>query len=257
MSMALEDEYRHQLRWRAWDTILDALPGLAGTLVYDLGCGIGDQAALLTGRGARVVGIDANEALLAVARARMLPAATFVAADLRRTDAVSARADGLWCSFVAAYLPDLTSVLTAWRHRLQPGGWLALTEIDDLFGHEPLRAPVRELLDRFANESLDAGRYDFRMGRKLAAHAVGAGFEITRTLTVPDAELSFDGPASSDVLIAWQQRFDRMRGLQRACGDRFERVRDEFLGALARPDHRATARVHSVIATLRAFSSEK
>jgi SAM-dependent methyltransferase len=246
--MALAEEYARQLRWRAWDVVLAALPEMANSVVFDLGCAIGDQAALLTARGAAVVGFDANEDLVAVARARAIPRATFIHADLRRIESGADSADGLWCSFAAAYIPNLTSVLESWRHCLRPGGWLALIEIDDLFGHGPLSPTARDLLDRFADEALEAGRYDYRMGRKLEEHAARAGFEITRSFAVPDAELSFDGPAAPDVVLAWRQRFDRLPGLRSLCGAQFDELRDEFLLALENDDHRATARVRCVIA---------
>jgi ubiquinone/menaquinone biosynthesis C-methylase UbiE len=45
--MSLASEYRKQRAWRDWATVLDALPLAPGQLVLDLGCGVGDQAALL------------------------------------------------------------------------------------------------------------------------------------------------------------------------------------------------------------------
>jgi SAM-dependent methyltransferase len=246
--MALAGEYRRQLQWRAWDRVLEALPPVTGSVVFDLGCAIGDQAALLAERGASVVGFDANEELLAVARGRGIPNATFVAGDLRDDSLRFGAADGLWCSFAAAYFPDFGSLLSAWIGRVKPGGWLAVTEIDDLFGHEPLSAESRLLLDRFAGESLAAGRYDFRMGSKLERHISSAGFQVARVFTVPDAELSFDGPAAPEVVTAWRERFDRLPRLREMCGPDFAGLRDEFLGTLGRSDHRSTARVCCVIA---------
>src|SRR5512144_144242 len=182
--MALADEYPRQFRWRAWGAVLAALPEMANRVVFDLGCAIGDQAALLAERGALVVGFDTNEDLLAVARGRAIPGATFIHADIRDTESAPRSPDGLWCSFVAAYVPDLAPLLGSWLRRLRPGGWLALTEIDDLFGHGPLSSTSRELLDRFADEGHEAGRYGFRMGHELEEHAARAGFEVTRSFSV-------------------------------------------------------------------------
>ncbi|NOT31544.1 MAG: hypothetical protein HOP15_13940 [Planctomycetes bacterium] len=52
-----------------------------------------------------------------------------------------------------------------------------------------------------------------------------------------------DGPAPPEVLAAWRNRLERMPLLRSACGAGFERLRDDFLGCLARPEHRASARV--------------
>jgi trans-aconitate methyltransferase len=66
-----------------------AAPSLAGLSVLDLGCGEGCLGRLLTGRGARYVGLDASEALLELARQRAGERATFTRADLE-TEAATA-----------------------------------------------------------------------------------------------------------------------------------------------------------------------
>lgn len=247
--MSLTDEYRRQSGWRDWPTILDALPPLEGRTVLDLGCGEGGVAAELVGRGARVIGVDLNDDLLRAARARGLARAEFHKADLRDLPDPGGPVDGLWSSFAAAYFPDLAPVLEHWRGHLESGGWAAVTEVDDLFGHAPVAPRTKSLLDAFARELLEDGWYDFHMGRKLAGHLERAGFTVSKTFTVEDQELAFDGPADPDVVDAWRRRFDRMTGLQDFCADEFEAVRDDFVGCLGRTDHRSSAKVVCCIAT--------
>jgi SAM-dependent methyltransferase len=249
--MSLVDEYRQQFVWRAWPQILVALPLAPGQRVLDVGCGPGDLAGVLARRGCRVVGIDANEELLAAARARAIPGAEFRQGDLRSLAAGDAPFDGLWCSFAAAYFPDFAPVLATWAQLVAPGAWVALVEIDDLFAHEPLPADVRDRLAAYADEALRAGRYDFRMGGKLAAHAAAAGLEVVREFPVPDREFAFAGPADSAVLDAWRNRFDRMRLLQERCGAGFAALRGAFLAALQDPAHRSLATVRCCIARRR------
>jgi SAM-dependent methyltransferase len=210
---------------------------------------VGDQAAELAARGARVLGFDANEELLLAARATGLAQAEFRQADLRALAGLELEADGIWCSFTAAYFPELPAVLRSWGRLLRPGGWIALTEVDDLFGHGPLGARSRALLEGYAREALRAGRYDFHMGHKLARHLEDSGFQVAKCLTLEDRELAFSGPADPGVVAAWRARFDRMQLLRAFCGPEFEAVRDEFLGSLARPDHQSTARVCCCLAT--------
>jgi SAM-dependent methyltransferase len=241
--MRLPDEYKQQFRWRDWPRILGELPTLRGRTVLDLGCGVGDLAAELVARGARVIGIDTSEELLGEARSRGLPGAEFRLGDLRAVPDLGTPVDGLWCSFTAAYFPDLPVALEAWTRSLRPGGWIALTEVDDLFGHEPLDFRTRALLHAYAEEALERGRYDFRMGRKLGRHLERCGFEISKALTLEDRELSFSGPADPEVVEAWRRRFDRMKLLRDFCGSAFEEVRDEFLDCLTLPAHRSTASV--------------
>lgn len=246
--MTLADEYRRQFAWRDMRKILGALPLAPGQTVLDLGCGVGDFAAELVARGTRVIGYDANEHLLDAARSRGLPNAEFVTGDLRALPDMAIAADGVWCSFVAAYFTDLAPVIAAWGNLLRAGGWIAITEINDLLGHGPVEGRTKELLDAYAADAFAAGRYDMHMGRKLRGHLERAGYSVVSEVTVPDLELSFDGPARPDVLEGWKDRFERMPLLQTFCGDEFERVGDDFLWALAWPDHRSGA-VRVAIAT--------
>lgn len=255
--MSLADEYRRQRAWRPWPPIFGALPPVDGQVVLDLGCAVGDQAAELAARGASVIGFDLNEELLRAARERGIARAEFRVGDLRGGLDPGRAADGIWSSFAAAFFIDLPTVLAGWRRHLGPGGWIALTEIDDLFGHEPLDDESRALLEAYADDAFTAGRYDFRMGRKLRGHLEAAGFTVERELILEDRELAFDGPASPDVLEAWRNRLDRMTLLHTFCGPRFAAVRDEFLGCLADPAHRARARVHACIARSRASGEER
>ena len=210
---------------------------------------MGDLAAELVARGARAIGCDGNEELLREARSRQLANAEFRAVNLRALPDLGVMADGLWCSFAAAYFTDLATALAAWARHLKSGGWIALTEIDDLFGHEPLGEQTKTLLSAYAQESFVAGRYDFHMGGKLRDHLQGAAFTVSKTLIVQDQELSFSGPASPEVLDAWRARFNRMKLLRDFCGPRIDQVQEEFLGCLARVDHRSTAKVYCCIAT--------
>jgi hypothetical protein len=151
--------------------------------------------------------------------------------------------------FVAAYFPDLPAVLTGWSRSVRSGGWIALTEVDDLFGHEPLSVSTKALFSAYAEDGFAAGRYDFHMGRKLQGHLERSGFAVSKVLTLDDQELSFSGPASLGVLDAWRARFKRMKALREFCGSDFDRAQEEFLGCLERPDHTSVAKVYCCIAT--------
>lgn len=247
--MSLADEYDRQFGWRDWPAVFAALPALDRQVVLDLGCGTGAVAAALVARGARVIGFDADETLLERARARRLPGAGFLRCDLRALPDPGCQADGLWCSFTAAYFPEFAQVLNGWSPLLRPVAWLAITDVDDLFGHAPLAPRTDALLRAYADESLAAGRYDFRMGSKLVGHLERAGLQVATTIPLGDRELSFAGPGTPAVLAAWGARFDRMRLLRDFCGAEFERVREDFLACLAHPDHRCTASVVCCLAS--------
>ncbi|MDX2198910.1 MAG: class I SAM-dependent methyltransferase [Phycisphaerae bacterium] len=247
--MSIIDEYQQQRAWRSWPLLFDRLPNLKNALVLDLGSGVGDNAADLSARGAQVIGLDLSPELTAAAQARQIPNAHFRIADLRLPLELDRNADGIWGGFVAAYFPSLVDALRDWTRWLKPGGWVALVEIDDLFGHEPIPTRARELLSGYVSESLAARRYDFCMGRKLAAHLREAGLTPLDEFVVPDAEFAASGPLHADIIAGWRRRFDRMLLLQQYCGDDFPAVRDAFLACLAREDHRSHATVRCCIAT--------
>ncbi|HZA50017.1 MAG TPA: methyltransferase domain-containing protein [Myxococcaceae bacterium] len=244
----LAEEYQRQGRWRRWDQILELVPFREGERVLDLGCGVGDVTERLHRRGLQVVGIDANEELLQEARLRH-PSVRFENLDL--TDLAPAtfgRVDGIWASFVAAYFTNLDEALSRWRDCLVPGGWISLVEVDDLLGHTPLPVEIGEQVRAFYDEARVARRYDFECGRRLGQAMEGAGFRLLTEQVVPDDELSFDGPASEQVLVAWRQRLDRMMGLKAFFGDGFPEFKRTFLAALASADHRSKARVFAAVA---------
>jgi SAM-dependent methyltransferase len=243
----LASQYEHQYRWRSWQQAYAALPSLAGARVLDLGCSVGDQARDLAARGAQVLGVDANEELLARARSRGISAATFASGDIRDPQ-VEGQFDGIWASFVAAYFPDLPVVLSRWRELLRPGGWIALTEVSGMFKHEPLSSSAHAFLDAYVQESRQVGRYDFDMGRKLGDHLAAAGFENVAERLLPDRELSFTGAADPDVLAAWAARLDRMRLLVEHARSAGLEIRAQLLDCLSSPVHTTECRVHFCLA---------
>lgn len=243
----LVDEYRKQRAWRPWSAVFRLLPDVSGQTVLDLGCGIGDQAAELSDRDATVIAVDRNDVLLDFARARAIPRVEFRNADIGRME-LETRASGIWCSFAGAYLPDLRSVLRHWRSLLTPGGWILLTEVDDLFEHQPTRSRTREVLTAYTRAALEAGRYDFQMGRKLRRYLEDAGFFVQKEVRCEDEELAFQGPASEEVISAWRARFERMRSLQDFCGGEFEDITKDFLRCLSASDHCCGASVQACVA---------
>lgn len=241
----LAEEYRRQLGWRSWDDAFVRLPSLEGAELLDLGCAAGDLSAALSHRGARVTGIDANAELLARAKARAIPGARFEHGDLLElAQRPRAPVDGIWASFVPAYFVDLPGFIRAWSAHLRPGGWFALIEIDDFWAHEPLGPELAARLEAFARGS----SYDFRSGSKLASAARSAGLEVVHEGELADAEFAFRGPASPEVLEAWAQRLDRMRGPKAYFGVDMPALREAWLECLASPEHRSGCRVVFVLA---------
>ena len=98
-------------------------------------------------------------------------------------------------------------------------------------------------------ESLAAGRYDFRMGRRLRGLLEAAGLSVSQELTLADQELAFVGPARPEVVEAWRHRFACMGALRGSCGEAFDRVRADFLACLVDPGHSCVATVRACVAS--------
>jgi SAM-dependent methyltransferase len=217
--MSIAAEYQEQFGWRPWNRIFDQVPLQAGQIVLDLGCGVGDQARELASRGCKVIGLDGNQELIDAAALKQLPNCEFRTYDLRRTANLHTKVDGIWCSFLAAYFTNLAEFLSTWSHFLREGGWIAITEIEDLFGREPLSARTRRFFQLLSKDALAAGRYDFHMGGKLQGCLEQVGFNISKLLALPDQELSFDGAGVPGFFVPvlvretgrkgaeWQDRF--------------------------------------------------
>lgn len=246
--MHLIEEYKKQYQWRSWNTVYEQLPNLNGQTLLDLGCSIGDQAADFIERGARVIGIDSNDDLLKVARSRFPKHHRFINSDIRKLPDIKEPVDGIWCSFAVAYMIDFTPVLYSWKKHLKEGGWIALTEIDNFFGHEPLSKHAKTMLQNYARDAYTNKRYDFNMGRKLEDYVRNAGFNNCKSFTLEDKEFSFSGPASTEVISAWENRLERMKLLHGFCSSSYENVKSEFLSCLKQDTHRSLCKVFCCIA---------
>lgn len=128
-------------RTRAARDLLAQVPVGDARLVYDLGCGPGNSTELLVQRfpGAKVVGIDGSDEMLARARTS-LPEIDFHAADLRHWRPEQ-KADLLFANAVFQWIPDHIDVFENLLKALPPGGVLAVQMPDNLA--EPAKVLMR------------------------------------------------------------------------------------------------------------------
>lgn len=86
------------------------------------------------------------------------------------------------------------------------------------FGHEPLSDRTKSVFKTYADDALEAGRYDFYMGHKLSGYLDESGFTDLNAFTLTDLEFSFAGAARPDMLDGWRARFERIKLLQEFWG---------------------------------------
>ena len=174
--------------------VRDALAAAPGERIADVGCGPGFYCAELAedgGPGGSVTGVDASEAMLALARRRC---ADLPNVELRQGDATAVplpdvSADAAISVQVQEYVEDVGAALAELRRVLRPGGRVLVFDIDwatySVHSDQPeLTARVLRAWDEhLAHRSLP---------RTLAPSLRDAGFEDVRVRAHPLAAIEFD-----------------------------------------------------------------
>lgn len=104
--------------------LADIAPGVA----LDAACGTGRHAALLKVQGHSVIGVDATEAMLAIARAK-IPDADFRKGRLDALPVDDASIDVLTCALALEHVPVLDPVFREFARVLKPGGQAVLSDM--------------------------------------------------------------------------------------------------------------------------------
>lgn len=245
------EEYKNQSNWRNWEERINRLPVANQDTIFDLGCGTGIVAKIFAYRAQRVVGIDNNYELIEEAmRTSSAGNITYMVADLASVNFSKFPApNGIWSSFVAAYFPDFTPILSNWISILKPGGWIAIVEMSDLFSHEPLSQSTQELFKTYYLRQSENNIYDFEMGNKLKDIIFSCGLSIIHEEDLYDSELAFNGPAEPQIVKSWESRFDRMHGFKEYLGElKFSEIKREFLECLVDKNHSCNALVKFILA---------
>ena len=146
---AAEDwaEIQEPLALPLWEAMLDAAAVGPGTRLLDAGCGAGGASVRAARRGAHVNGLDAAEALVAIAR-RRLPDGDFRVGDLEALPYPSGTFDAILVADVLPYVANPLAVLRelrcvcAWQGRVVVATWGLPEECDQW----AIEAAVRAML---------------------------------------------------------------------------------------------------------------
>lgn len=219
----------------------ELLAARPGTVVADIGCGIGTVVAELHELGVRAVGVDSSEAMIREA-ARRAPGAELHVADAATLPLPDGALAGYRAERVYQHLADPVPALAEAMRTLEPGGRIVLVDQDwDAFivdGDD--RETTRAMLHGFA-DSIPNGWAGRRNGHALAA----AGFvdiaveaEAVTWLDYEEAApilpaleaAAVDAGVAEDVAAAWL-------GEQRRRGEegRFFAAMTHFLASATRP----------------------
>jgi ubiquinone/menaquinone biosynthesis C-methylase UbiE len=105
--------------------ILETLP--AG-VALDAACGTGRHAAKLAALGHQVIGVDANEAMLELAAAK-IPEADLRRGQLESLPVDDESVDLVTCALALTHVPDLDPVIREFGRVLRPGGTAVLSDM--------------------------------------------------------------------------------------------------------------------------------
>jgi SAM-dependent methyltransferase len=109
--------------------LLEAAGVESGTRLLDVACGPGHLAAAAADKGAKPVGLDASEGMVAVARARYAEI-EFQQGDAERLPFGDASFDAVVAGFVVNHLPRPERALAEFVRVVRPGGRVAVTVWD-------------------------------------------------------------------------------------------------------------------------------
>jgi SAM-dependent methyltransferase len=118
-------ELQEPLTAPLWEALLDATMVGAGTRLLDAGCGAGGASLLAARRGAQVNGLDAAEALLAIARQRV-PDGDFRLGDVAELPYGDGSFDTLLAVDVLPYTASPVTAVRELRRTIAPDGITAL-----------------------------------------------------------------------------------------------------------------------------------
>lgn len=270
MNLQLLQEYQRQYDFRAWTTSFAHLNSIIQeTLlktsnkqirILDLGCSLGQVSSALYHYLSdlyphvefKIIGIDMNPTLIAYAQEHYAnDNLSFIQSDLIDIEQSLNHEelfDGIWCSFTAAYFPEIEVVLNIWKKLLTYEGWICLIDIDDLFGHQPLSNKYTTYLQSFYTDAFQSKRYDFCIGHKLPC-VLNSCFQHVHTYLLPDSELSFSGPITNQRVVEnWKMRLTRLPSLQSLMGQTlFEEFSKDFLHLLQQSNHESICKVYCCI----------
>jgi ubiquinone/menaquinone biosynthesis C-methylase UbiE len=190
-------------RWDDTRALLDRAGIAAGMRCVDIGCGGGAVAlelARMVAPGGTVVGIDADEVKLALARRaaaeRQLGNVEFTALDVRDWDEPGAY-DVAYSRFLLQHLSDPVGLLRRMWAAVAAGGVLIVEDADfDGWCCDPPNEALELFLDTYRRVLARRGG-DHAIGRKLHRYAMAAG--------IPDPQVRLVQPVHQGEakMLAW------------------------------------------------------
>ena len=176
------------------DRVLDSIGAGDGHRVLDVGCGTGvlaRAAAARVGSSGRVVGVDPNDDMLAVAR-RSARAVTWDAGVAEHLPYADGEFDLVVSQFAMMFFTDPHAALSEMARVVVPGGSVAIATWASLDTTPGYAAMVDLLGELFGDEAAEALRAPFVLGDPDEVHEVVAAVLPNPTVTTHDGTARFE-----------------------------------------------------------------
>jgi ubiquinone/menaquinone biosynthesis C-methylase UbiE len=119
-------ELQEPLHTPVWEAMLNTAKVGYGTRFFDAGCGGGGASVLAAQRGAHISGLDASEALIAIARERV-PEGDFRVGDLEALPYSEKAFDAVIAALSVQYAADPIAALRELKRVCAPEGYLVIS----------------------------------------------------------------------------------------------------------------------------------
>ena len=180
------------------EPILRRLAGdVAGKRLLDVACGTGRHSVWFASAGAHVTGVDANDAMLAIARSKT-SAVTWLKGDVASLPVPAASFDLVVNALVMEHVAEVEPALAEAERVLAPGGAIVLSVFHPAF-------LFKGVPPHFRSEA-EEREYEMPAFVHMAADYVTALLDLGMTLT------HLVEPAVDDALIARLPKWEKHRG---------------------------------------------
>jgi SAM-dependent methyltransferase len=215
-----------------YEAVLERLSVGPGTVLLDAGCGAGMASQMAASRGARVTGLDASEALLAIARQRV-PEGTFGSSDLETLSFADASFDVVTGFNSFQYAGNPGKALAEARRVTKPGGSVAIVTWGppDGMPAAALVAALRPLLP--APPPGAPGPFALSNEEALRGFADSAGLKPE---SVFDVQSPFHYASLEDGVRGLGSSGVAARARNASSDEAVDRAHTEALGAFRQPD---------------------
>lgn len=191
---------KHSFVWQLSQGLVDLLEPQPGEWILDLGCGTGQLTQAIAERGAMVIGIDADPAMIAEAK-QQSPHLTFEVADARQFT-LADPVDAIFSNATLHWVDDPVAAIQHMAAALKPGGRLVAE-----FGGKDNMAKVLEAIatarDQLNFGPSPASPWYFPAIGEYASLLEQHGFEV-QLARLYDRTTPLEG---KDGLLHWLQMF--------------------------------------------------